>query len=315
MSPNDEADVSPAYAQAPRNRHLHPAQDSRPLHLFRDIVVSGNGVSHMPQKPIPTVGTVSRGKRRPLPEYSAAVRKLRESLNLTQPEFAEKVRVSPQMVPGWESGRREPGVASYITLGKLAGPPECWFFFERAGLSKPDIYRLMADAQDHVLSRIEAKRVEPIKVIPRDAIKGGRRKAMEVGHVAIPLLSDPAAAGSPRIIDEQIIERDIIVAAEDVPHPLDTVCIKVSGDSMAPILQEGYIVAVDAAQRDPAQLIHQMVVVKELTGDDAGTTIKWLDRLGREYVLTPENKAYRPQVVTRDHHVIGRVIWWHGHKE
>ena len=173
----------------------------------------------------------------------------------------------------------------------------------------------MAEVQDYVLKRTEGRRVEPIKVIPRDAIKGGRRKAMEVGHVAIPLLSDPAAAGSPRIIDEHTIERDIVVAAEDVPHPLDTVCIKVSGDSMAPILQEGYIVAVDAAQRDPARLVHQMVVVKELTGDDAGITIKWLDRFGREYVLTPENKAYRPQAMTRDHHLIGRVIWWHGHKE
>ena len=173
----------------------------------------------------------------------------------------------------------------------------------------------MEEAQDHILSRIEGKRIEPIKVVPRDAIKGGRRKAMEVGNVAIPLLSDPAAAGSPRIIDEQIIERDIIVPAEVVPHPLDTVCIKVSGDSMAPILQEGYIVVVDAAQRDPARLVHQMVVVKELTGDDGGTTIKWLDRLGREYVLAPENKAYRPQAMTRNHHIVGRVIWWHGHNE
>ncbi len=257
-------------------------------------------------------------------DWQLEILKLRKSLGpkVSQQEACERlahitggVNVAQSVWAMWEKGKREPTTAQYVSLGKLAGPPECWFFFERAGLSKSDIYRLMADAQEHVLSRIESKRAETIKVIPRDAIKGGRRKAMEVGHVAIPLLSDSAAAGSPRIIDEQIVERDIIVAAEDVPHPLDTVCIKVSGDSMAPILQEGYIVAVDAAQRDPALLVHQMVVVKELTGDDAGITIKHLDRRGREYVLIPENKAYRPQAITRDHHIIGRVIWWHGHKE
>lgn len=257
-------------------------------------------------------------------DWQIAVEKLRKSLGpkTSQQGACDRlaaipggVRVPQQIWAAWEKGRREPTVAQYLVLGKLAGPPEGWFFFRRAGLSDSDIYPFMADVQDRVLSRIEGKRIQPIKVVPRDAIKGGRRKAMEVGHVAIPLLSDPTAAGSPRIIDEQVIERDIVVPAEVVRHPLDTVCIKVSGDSMAPILQEGYIVVVDAAQRDPARLVHQMVVVKELTGDDAGITIKWLDRLGREYILAPENKAYRLQAMTRDHHLIGRVIWWHGHKE
>jgi len=254
-------------------------------------------------------------EKRRLPGYAEGIKKLRDSLHLSQAQLAERIGVSPRLVPDWEQGRKEPGMGSYIEIGKVAGPPECWFFFERAGLSKSDIYRFIADAQDQVFSRIEGRPVEPIKVIPRDAIKGGRRKAMEVGHVAIPLLSDPAAAGSPRIIDERLIERDVVIPAEAVPHPLDTVCIKVCGDSMAPILQEGYIVAVDAVQRDRAQLIHQMVVVKELIGDDAGVTIKWLDRFGQEYILAPENKAYRPQAMTRDHDLIGRVVWWHGHKK
>ncbi|KKK73568.1 hypothetical protein LCGC14_2892520, partial [marine sediment metagenome] len=249
------------------------------------------------------------------PAWVAIIKVLRGKLRLTQAQLGQQLGLGHRLIQDWEQGRYEPSTERYIQLGKLAGPPERWFFFGRAGLCKSDIYRVMAEVQDYVLKRTEGKRVEPIKVIPRDAMKGGRRKAMEIGHIAIPLLSDPAAAGSPRIIDEQIIERDVVIPAEVLRHPLDTVCIKVSGDSMAPILQEGYIVAVDAAQRDPARLIHQMVVVKELTGDEAGTAIKWLDHLGREYILTPENKAYQPQAMTRDHYIIGRVVWWHSHQE
>lgn len=307
------------YAEPPPNPSLEVpifarAQQSLAQFANRDRVGLGNRVDHTSKVHTPPGGGCQVEKRR-LPGYAEGIKKLRDSLRLSQAQFAERVGVSPRLVPDWEQGRKEPGRGSYIEIGKVAGSPECWFFFGRAGLCKADIYRLLAEAQDRVLSRIEDKRTKPIKVIPRDAIKGGRRKAMEFGHVAIPLLSDPAAAGSPRIIDEQIIERDVVLPAGVMRHPLDTVCIKVSGDSMAPILQEGYIIAVDAAERDRAQLIHQMVVVKELTGDEAGITIKWLDRLGREYVLTPENKAYQPQAMTRDHQIIGRVIWWHSHKE
>jgi len=44
-------------------------------------------------------------------------------------------------------------------------------------------------------------------------------------------------------------------------------------------------------------------------------TIKHLDRVGNQWVLTAENKAYRPQPLGRDDRIIGRVAWWYGHQE
>ena len=45
---------------------------------------------------------------------------------------------------------------------------------------------------------------------------------------------------------------------------------------------------------------------------DEGVTIKHLDQVGNQWVLTPENKAYRQQLLGRDDHIIGRVAWWYG---
>lgn len=84
---------------------------------------------------------------------------------------------------------------------------------------------------------------------------------------------------------------------------------------MEPILKEGYVVAVDTSERDPRRLVQKMVLVRERSGDDAGVTIKWLDRSPGGYTLTPENKDVRPTVMTEDHEIVGRVIWWHGHQE
>ena len=36
----------------------------------------------------------------------------------------------------------------YIQLGNLAGDPECWYFWERAGLHSADLMRVLPDSQD-----------------------------------------------------------------------------------------------------------------------------------------------------------------------
>ena len=73
------------------------------------------------------------------PEWAARIEKLRNKLGLSQTEFAKKLDVSAMAVSRWERGINEPPARSYIGLGKLAGQDGCWFYWERAGLSKTDI--------------------------------------------------------------------------------------------------------------------------------------------------------------------------------
>jgi transcriptional regulator with XRE-family HTH domain len=77
------------------------------------------------------------------PEWATRVEGLRERLNLPQVEFARLLNVSAMAISRWERGINEPPAEAYIRLGKLAGSVDCWFFWERAGLSKSDVKRVL----------------------------------------------------------------------------------------------------------------------------------------------------------------------------
>ncbi len=77
------------------------------------------------------------------PEWALRIEKLRDRLNLSQTEFARKLNVSAMAVSRWERGINEPPANCYISLGKLAGQDGCWYFWERAGITKNDVRRAM----------------------------------------------------------------------------------------------------------------------------------------------------------------------------
>ena len=77
------------------------------------------------------------------PEWAEKLRALRKKLNMNQAELAEKLSVSAMAVSRWERAVNQPPAEAFISLGKLAGEPECWFFWQQAGLSKSDLKRAL----------------------------------------------------------------------------------------------------------------------------------------------------------------------------
>ena len=77
------------------------------------------------------------------PEWALRIEKLRNRLHLSQTEFAGKLSVSAMAVSRWERAVNEPPANCYIALGKLAGQDGCWYFWERAGITKNDVRRAM----------------------------------------------------------------------------------------------------------------------------------------------------------------------------
>ena len=84
---------------------------------------------------------LSRIKVKKPPDWAERARQLRaeQRENLSQEGFARLVGVSTSEVRRWEQGRRAPTPAQAIALGKIAGPPECWYWWEMAGLSREDV--------------------------------------------------------------------------------------------------------------------------------------------------------------------------------
>lgn len=79
------------------------------------------------------------------PEWAVRIERFRGKLGLSQTEFARKLDVSAMAVSRWERGVNEPPAKCYIVLGKLCGSgADCWYFWERAGISKRDAKRALA---------------------------------------------------------------------------------------------------------------------------------------------------------------------------
>jgi len=73
---------------------------------------------------------------------------MRTGVKLAHPEWARRIqaellRVSAMAVSRWERGINEPPGQAYIVLGKLAGSPNCWYFWERTGLKKSDLEKAL----------------------------------------------------------------------------------------------------------------------------------------------------------------------------
>ncbi len=78
---------------------------------------------------------ITGGKVKKDLDAATRIRKLRGSL--TQAKFAELLHVAQPMVSAWEAGRELPSSADlWIKFGEFAGYPDCYWFWERAGLNR-----------------------------------------------------------------------------------------------------------------------------------------------------------------------------------
>lgn len=124
-----------------------------------------------------------------MPEWAAAVRRLRERLNLSQEGLARQLGLSVSEVRRWDQGLRPPGAARALTLGKLAGPPDCWLFWELAGVSKDEVVRLLTEGGEG-------------QARPRKRSKRWSYEAQEAAFSALELIFERA----PSAVIEQTVD-------------------------------------------------------------------------------------------------------------
>src|SRR5437899_3042687 len=101
----------------------------------------------------------------PTTEWAEQIRSLRRKLGVSQGELSRKLDCSAMTVSRWENGQLAPTARYYVELGKLAGKPDCWFYWGRAGLQSSDVM--------HVLNERERKQVPTIPEEPMDLAAAG----------------------------------------------------------------------------------------------------------------------------------------------
>jgi SOS-response transcriptional repressor LexA len=245
------------------------------------------------------------------PQWAMAILALRQQLGMNQAAFAERFHSSSMAISRWERGVMEPPSHSYIELGNLAGDPKCWFFWERAGFRSEDLLRVMPGLQ----RRLRETRLPDFEIVTAGSgKKKGKLKAQQL--VAIPVLKIAAASHGEKsdvgpLLHEAPVESMIAAPRDWCPNPMTTSCLRVRGNSMAPLIYDGYILAVDFTQNDPGKLEGKIVIAWH---KDSGLTVSRLRRYDHTEVLQPENRDYTSITLGAKHKwkIVGQVLWWIG---
>jgi SOS-response transcriptional repressor LexA len=234
------------------------------------------------------------------PEWADRLERLRQTLGISQAGLARRLHVSAMAPSRWERGINEPPAEIYIQLGKMVGEPACWYFWEKAGLKKVDVLAVSTRTKKNAATKM-AVAPTPSAVIP----SVGLRNTPTTTHMcAIPLYTTSA---------EGKIDRDntaeVITAPKDwCKHPDDTYCIRLRNETMAPVLRDGTIVAVDQRERDKTKLDGKMVLASH---PQKGIVIHWLQRVNGAEMLVPENREH-PAIYLAEGSwaLLGKVVWW-----
>jgi SOS-response transcriptional repressor LexA len=221
------------------------------------------------------------------------LRQARARLGLNQTEFGGPVGVTQSTIAAYESGQRQPPLPVLLALEHRLHVSHEWVL---TGAGEP-------------MSRVGPKR--PIITTSPAELKGLRLMEGEDQYYAVPYLRDPAAAGAGLIMEDQV-EGYCIIHKRVAPHPETLRCVRIDGESMAPTLTDGSIVAVDITPL-PLRAMEGKIVCSR-TGE--GTVVIKRLRLRGHYALlfsdNPDERAYPPIVVDLrelDEPVIGQVIW------
>ena len=236
------------------------------------------------------------------PEWADRLESLREGLGLSQAALAKKLNVSAMAPSRWERGVHEPPADVFLQLGKLAGKRECWYFWERAGLTRRDVTT--------VLERPAARRNNNHhKTIAVEVPKPSPATSEKL--VAVPVLSTTLPVGHigpDAQIQYESVTQLVVVPRSWCPDPENNFCLVFATNRMAPMIRRDTVFGVDPASKNIDDLLGKVVLASH---QDCGLTVSWLQRFGKSLVLVPENKEDAPFYINNDDWKIeGRVMWW-----
>lgn len=246
-------------------------------------------------------------------DWAEHIINLRQRLKLSQSGLGRLLDSSAMAVSRWERAIQEPPANVYIQLGNITGDPECWYFWERAGLQSDDLMRVLPS----IRSRLRRDRLPDFEIVHAGA-KASKASSKKTQLVAIPVLPVVAAThdgkGDSAVMLEQARPESMFAAPADwCPNPAQTSCLRVRGRSMMPLIHDGYIIVVDTSQNDRQLLYGQLVVAAH---KERGLVVSRLQRFDGTEVLMPENREFESIAISPPNwRVVAKVLWWIGHTQ
>ena len=196
---------------------------------------------------------------------------------------------------------------TYILLGNLAGDPICWFFWKRAGLRLSDIARVLVGTRH----RLAQSRIKDVSLVHAGTGKTFAEEGESGCYSAPASASEPRGSTGDNVDLAEVSPESTLAAPEEwCPGPASTVCLRVKGNSMSPLILDGYIVAVDTSLVERELLVGQIVVASH---KERGLLVSRLIRFDHMDVLVSDQREYESVPVTgSEWRIVGKVLWWTG---
>ncbi len=221
------------------------------------------------------------------------LRSVRSELGLNQTEMAEAVGVTQSSIGAYESNRRRPPLPLLLALEHRFRINHEW----------------VLDGAGERLAGVRP--AQPVIVTSPEELDALRRLEGEDRYYAVPYLRDPAAAGAGLVMEEQV-EGYCIIHQRVAPHPETIRCVRISGDSMAPTLTDGSIVAVDITPIPLRNLQGRIVCSRTHEGTVVIKRLRVRNHFALLFSDHEDQRAFAPIVLDLREladPIIGQVIW------
>lgn len=210
------------------------------------------------------------------PAFAKKLRELLEENGWTQEYLAEKIGFTQQAVGNYLAGSRFPRKDKLELLAAAFGKSAAYFY-------------------DDVNEK------EPSSPTPPPSM------------VKVPIVSGKIAGGSGQVANDLVEDWAWIPVSQlHGKSSKHLACVKVTGDSMEPMIKEGAMVCIDRSDIPHSKRKVQADAIYAVRKDGDLISVKHIDFTDHIMVLMSENRLHHPTIVDlRDNPspVIGRVVW------
>lgn len=225
------------------------------------------------------------------------------------PELARRLNLPARTWYNYETGVTVPAEVLLAFIDQTGANPGWLFGGEGSKYQRGKEDDILSD-----LSAIELIRrgLEKLEQEPSDVIVVAPENLPgEVlsEFVAVPLIALEELSRKP--VDSSVIEGYIMAYRNWLPHPTETVGVRLVDNSMNPILPADSIVAIDRTVTDPQKLQGRLVAANP---EDV-PVIRWLELSGRHLILRPNQPSREHPLlpIELDEHasaiILGQVVW------
>jgi SOS-response transcriptional repressor LexA len=154
------------------------------------------------------------------------------------------------------------------------------------------------------LEKLEQRPNELVLVAPENLPVENSSEFVAVSLIPLSALAQPSGAAS-------AVEGHILAYRQWIPHPRETVAVRLEDEAMHPILPIGSVAAIDRAVTDPSLLQGRLVAA----GPDNQPVIRWLEISGRHLILRPNQPSRDFPMIPLEWNgkpgspILGQVVW------